>query len=51
MTLHLYLGVEGVLLRRTDPEGNGESGFDPHSPNDCAAQCDAELILLQESDS
>jgi hypothetical protein len=35
MTLHLYLGVEGVLLRRTDPEGNGESGFElvPHALN------------------
>jgi hypothetical protein len=29
MTLQLYLGVEGVLLRRTGPDSAGKSGFEP----------------------
>ncbi len=28
MTLHLYLGVEGVLLRRTAREGRDQTGFE-----------------------
>ncbi len=28
MTLHLYLGVEGVLLRRTTREGHDQTGFE-----------------------
>lgn len=29
MTLQLYLGVEGVLLRRTERDASGKTGFEP----------------------